>query len=80
VDPDDQHVLVVGPVEDPEVARVGQRVADPPQEVVSELLVGRRLEAGDLDTLRVDQADGVTQHPALPGGVHALEHQQHPAR
>ena len=43
------------------------------------LLVRRRLEAGDPHALRVDQADGVAQHAALAGGVHALEHQQHAA-
>ena len=76
VHPDDQDVLVVGAVEDADVARLRQGVADPPQEVVLALLGGRRLEAGDLHALRVDQADRVAQHAALARGVHALEHQQ----
>ena len=77
VDPHDQDVLVVGAVEDADVARLRQGVADPPQEAVLALLVGGRLEAGDLHALRVDQADRVAQHSALAGGVHALQHQQH---
>ena len=79
VHPDDQDVLVVRPVEDPEVARGREGVAHAPQEVVLLLLVGRRLEAGDLHALRVDQTDGVPQHAALARGVHPLEHQEHPA-
>ena len=76
-DPGDQHVLVVGAVEDPDVPRLGQRPSDPPQEVVRALLLGRRLERGDPHALRVDQADRVPQRAALAGGVHALQHQQH---
>ena len=69
----------MGAVEDADVARLRQRVADPPQEAVLALLGGRRLEAGDLHALRVDQPDGVAQHAALARGVHPLQHQQHPA-
>ena len=39
--------------------RLRQRLADPPQEVVLQLLLGRRLERGDPHALRVDQPDGV---------------------
>ena len=77
VHPDDQHVLVVAAVEDADAPLGRQRLADPPQEVVLQLLLGRRLERGDPHALGVDQADGVPEHAALPGGVHALQHQQH---
>src|SRR5580700_10665705 len=38
VDPDDQHLLVVGPVEDADPAPPGQGALVPPQEVVVQLL------------------------------------------
>ncbi len=74
--PGDQHVLVVRAVEDPDVAGLGQGPADPPQEVVAQLRLRRRLERGDPHALGVHQPDGVAQHAALAGGVHALQDQQ----
>ena len=75
----DQHVLVVGPVEDADVAGLGHALRMRHRKSCCALLPRRRLEAGDLHALRVDQADGVAQHPALAGGVHALQHEEHPA-
>ncbi len=54
----------------------GQLPVDPPQERVTALLRRRRLEGFDLDALGIDHADGVPDHAALAGGVHALQDQQ----
>ena len=67
----------MGAVEDADHARRRAPRAIAPQEVVAALLGGGRLEGGDPDTLRVDEADGVPQHAALAGGVHALQDEQH---
>ena len=46
---------------------------------MGELLGRRLLERGDLQALRVHHAGGVLDHPALAGGVHALQDEQHRA-
>ena len=51
--PHDQHVLVVGPVEDDTSPGSGQPALDPPEEIVLELFVGGLLERGDVDAGRV---------------------------
>ena len=79
-DPRDQHVLVVGPVEDADVARARAGALRSATGSRAPLLVGGRLERRDPDALRVDQADRVAEHAALAGGVHALEDQQHASR
>jgi hypothetical protein len=55
----------------------GDLLADAPEEVVRELLLGRLLERGELHALRVDDADDVLDDAALAGGVHRLQHEQH---
>ena len=47
------HVLVVRAVEDAQHAGGGQLLADAPEEVVRLLLVGRRLELGDVHAVRI---------------------------
>jgi hypothetical protein len=65
VDPDDQHLLVVGPVEDADPAPPGQGALVPPQEVVVQLLGRGLLEGADLDRLRVDPAHHVLDRAVL---------------
>ena len=77
VDPGDDDVLVVGPAEDADLPRLGQRPPDAPQEVVAGLLLGRPLERGDPASERVDEADHVLDRAVLPRGVDALEDEQH---
>ena len=70
-------VLVVGAVEDPDDAGVGEAPPDPPQEVVAALLGSRRAERGDAHALRVHLTDDVAHRASLAGGVEALQHEQH---
>ena len=77
VDPCDQDVLVVRAVEDTDLARWRQDLADAPEEGVLQLLPGRCLERGVANTLGIDRADDVAHDAALARGVHPLHHQKH---
>ena len=48
-----------------------------PQEVVRELLLGRRLERHDPHAERVDPAEDVLDGAVLAAGVHRLQHEEH---
>jgi hypothetical protein len=72
-----QHFFVIGAVEDADPPALGQRPGRAPQEVVVELLRGRRLEGEHLAALRVDARHHVLDRPVLAGGVHRLEDQEH---
>jgi hypothetical protein len=50
---DDQHFLVVGPVEDPDASTFGQTARGTPQEVVIEIFGARVLETEHLASLRI---------------------------
>ncbi len=73
----DQHLLVIGAVEDADAPALGQVPRRPPQEVVVQLLGAGVLEAEHLAALRVDAGHHVPDRPVLAGGVHGLEDQQH---
>src|SRR5450759_963544 len=72
----DQHVLVVGAVEDADDAVIRQTPADPPQEAVTFFFRGGSFEGGDLDPLRVEVADHVGDGAVLASRVHRLQHDQ----
>jgi LuxR family transcriptional regulator, maltose regulon positive regulatory protein len=80
VHPDDQHLLVVGPVEDAEPAPAGQGALAPPEKVVVQLLGRGLLERPDLHPLRVDPVHHVLDRAVLARRVDALQHQQHAER
>ena len=72
-------VLVVGAVEDPDDAGVGEAPPDPPQEVVAAFLGSRRAERGDAHPLRIHLTHDVADRASLAGRVEALQHEQHAA-
>jgi len=80
MDPDHEHLLVVGPVEDADPAPPGQGALVPPQEVVVQLLGRGLLEGPDLHRLRVDPAHHVLDRAVLARGVDSLQHQEHAER
>ena len=74
--PDDQHLLVVGAVEDPDPPAFGKPARRAPEKVVLQLLGGRLLEAEDLAALRIDPRHDVADGAILAGRVHPLQDQQ----
>jgi hypothetical protein len=77
VDFDDQHVLVIGAVEDADAAALGQRFHVSPEEIVIEFLGGGFFETEDLAALRVHAGHDVADGAVLAGGVHRLEDDEH---
>ena len=76
MDPNDEHLLVVGTVEDPDPPALGKPGCRAPEKVVLELLGARLLEAEDLTALRIDPGHDVPDRTVLAGRVHPLEDQQ----
>jgi hypothetical protein len=74
---DHQHLLVVRAVEDADAAALGEALRAAPEKVVVELFVARRLEGGDLASLRIHSRHHVLDRAVLPGGVHGLEDHEH---
>src|SRR5665213_2448836 len=77
MDAQDQHLLVVRPVEYADLAALGQRAGGAPKEVVLQFLPGRMLEAEYLAALRVDTRHDVADDAVFAGRVHRLENKEH---
>ena len=75
-DPHDQHVLVVGSVEDRDATAFGRALHASPEERVVEFLGARLLERDDVAALRIDAGEQVLDQAVLAGGVHALQHDE----
>lgn len=72
----DQHLLVVGSVEDADTPALGQGTLGAPKEVVVKFLGAGVLEAEHLAALRIDAGHDVADGTVLTGRVHSLEDQQ----
>src|SRR5262245_50401066 len=72
----DQRLLVIAPVEDPDAAAFGQAFDAAPEEVVTEVFGRGRLERVDLAALGVDAGHHVLDRTILAGRVHGLEDEQ----
>ena len=72
-----EHLLVVGAVEDADLAPRRQALGVAPQVVVVELLGRGHLEAVHRHALRVDAAHHVADRAVLAGGVERLQHDEH---
>ncbi len=75
--PDDEHLLVVRPVEDADLSARREPLLIPPEEVLIELRVRRDLEALDPHPLWVDAAHHVADRPVLSGRIECLKNDQH---
>ena len=71
-----QHLLVVGAVEDADVAALRQAARAAPQIIVVEFLGRRRFEGEHLAALRIHAGHDVLDGAVLAGGIHGLEDQQ----
>src|SRR5262245_32986957 len=74
---DDEHLLVVRPVEDPDLSARRQPLLIAAEEVLVELALGGDLEALHAHTLRVDAAHHVADRPVLSCGIERLDHDEH---
>ena len=73
----DQHFLVVGAIEDADLAALGEPARRAPEEVMLQFVGAWLFEAADLAALGIDSGHDMPDGPILPGSVHALEdHQQ----
>ncbi len=73
MDANDEDVLVMRAIEDPDLALARRVPVDTPQEVVTELLRGRDLERGDRAALRVECLHDLGDRAVLACGIDALE-------
>jgi hypothetical protein len=74
--PHDEHVLVVGAVEDADAPLGRRALVVAPQEVVVGLLRRGGLERGNPAALGVDSLEDVLDRAVLPAGVHRLQDDQ----
>ena len=73
---DDEHFLVIGAVEDADVAAFGQVAGGAPEKIVRQFLRAGMLEAEHLAALRIDAGHDVLDRAVLARGVHRLKNQQ----
>ena len=73
MDPDDEHLFVIRPIEDTDVTTLRQTHGRAPEKIVLQLLRRRLLEGVHLATLRIDARHNVLDRAVLPGGVHRLK-------
>ena len=74
--PNDEHLLVVRTVEDPDPPALGKPGCRAPKKVMLEFLGARLFEAEDLTAFRIDSGHDVPDRAVLAGPVHPLEDQQ----
>ena len=72
----DQHLLVIGPVEDADVPPFRQAVRRAPEKIMSQLLGARRLEAENLAALGIDAGHHMLDGAILARGIHPLKDNQ----
>src|SRR5579859_2565128 len=73
---DDEHFLVVGPVEDADLPSLRKGDRRPPKEIVTQFRGARMLETEYLATLGIDSGHHVLDGPILSRGIHGLEDQE----
>lgn len=72
----DDHLFVIGAIEDADPATLGQAAGGAPEKIVVQLFRTRLLEAEDLAAFRVDAGHDVPDSPVFSAGIHALKDQQ----
>ena len=77
VDPGDQHVLVVRPVEDGDFAASWGVGMDAPEKIMGVFLRRRLLEAGDARSLRIEGGEDMIDRAVLAGGIEGLQDDEH---
>ena len=72
----DEHLLVIGTVEDADPAALGKAASGAPEEIMFKFLGAWLLEAENLATFRIDAGHDVTYGSVFSGSIHALEYQE----
>jgi hypothetical protein len=76
VNANDEDILVVGAIEDGDLAERRRMRMDAPEKIMRAFLVRGLLEADDRAAQRVHAFDHLAAHAVLAGRVHALQHDQ----
>ena len=74
--PNDQHLLVVGTIEDADPPAFRQTAGRAPEKIVFQFLGARLFETENLAALRIDPGHDVPDGAVLAGSVHPLKNQQ----
>jgi len=72
----DEHLLIVGTIEDADSPAFRQTAGCAPKKIVLQFLGTRLFETKDLAALRIDPGHDVPDGTVLAGSVHPLENQQ----
>ena len=73
---DDEHLLVVGTIEDANAPAFGQTARGALEKIMFQLLGARLFETENFAALRIDSGHDVPNDAVLAGGVHSLKNQQ----
>jgi len=73
---DDEHVLVIGAIENADAPAFRQATVRAPEEVMFQLLGAGLFETENLAALRIDPGHDMADGTVLAGGIHPLENEQ----
>src|ERR1700733_7759946 len=76
MDPNNQHFLVIGTVEDSDPAAFGKATRSPPEKIMFKLIGTGLLEAEHFAAFRIDTGHNVPDGSVLAGAVHSLKDQE----
>jgi len=71
-----EHLFVIGTVEDADPAAFGKAASGAPEKIMFKLLGAWLLEAEDLAAFRIDPGHDVAYGSVFSGSIHALEYQE----
>src|SRR5437899_5155547 len=74
--PHHQHLLIMGAVEDADIAARREIPRRPPEEIMIKLARARRLERMHQAALRIEAGHDVLDHAVLASRIHRLQHDQ----
>ena len=76
MDPNHQHFLVIGAIEDADPPAFGKPKSRTPEKIVFQFFGAGLFETGYFAALRIDSGHDVPDGAVFPGGVHPLKNQQ----
>src|SRR5215469_10181885 len=76
MDPNDQHLFVIRPVENADLSSLRHNLMGPPKIIVVQFLVTRRLEGMYVASLRIHAGHDVFNGGVFAGRVHTLKNEE----